>query len=135
MTKSCHTRLNRDECAGTPRPLSLTWIGGYCTIAENVHNLSTIGGRKKRKRQGRKGIGPLSRRNQQDVWRAAVVVSVIGLDLAVFFLLGVALGRWLDRMFHTAPLFLIAGILAGLAGWVLSLLPLVKRLVGDDHER
>ena len=77
----------------------------------------------------------MSRREQKDIWRAAAVVGVIGLDLAVFFLLGVALGRWLDRMFHTAPLFLIAGILVGLAGWVASLLPIVKKLVGDDHER
>ncbi len=77
----------------------------------------------------------MSRREQRNVLQAAVVVGVIGLDLAVFFLLGVALGRWLDRMFHTAPLFLITGILAGLAGWVASLLPIVKRLVKDDHER
>lgn len=70
-----------------------------------------------------------------NLWRAAAIVSVIGIDLAIFFLLGVALGRWLDRIFHTAPLFLIVGILVGLAGWVVSLLPIVKRLAGDGHER
>jgi len=77
----------------------------------------------------------LSRLGPQDVWRAAAIVGVIGLDLAVFFLLGGALGRWLDRMFHTAPLFLITGILLGLAGWMLTLVPIVKKLVGDEHER
>ncbi len=72
---------------------------------------------------------------RENLWRAAMVIGVIGLDLAVFFLLGVALGRWLDNLFHTAPLFLIVGILVGLSGWVLSLLPIVRRLVGDEHER
>ncbi|OUM85049.1 MAG: hypothetical protein BAA01_10105 [Bacillus thermozeamaize] len=70
-----------------------------------------------------------------NLWRAAAIVSVIGIDLAIFFLLGVALGRWLDRIFQTMPLFMILGMLLGLLGWVLSLLPIVKRLAGDGHER
>lgn len=48
-------------------------------------------------------------------------------------LIGLFGGRWLDRYFSTSPLFLIIGMLLGLATGIFGLLRVLKTFLGDDN--
>jgi ATP synthase protein I len=62
--------------------------------------------------------------------KGLMFVGLIGIDLAITTIGGFWLGRWLDRSFNTAPLFLIIGVLLGLAVGIFSLIPMVKSFIG-----
>jgi ATP synthase protein I len=62
--------------------------------------------------------------------KALMFVGLIGIDLAIATIGGFWLGRFLDQKFSTEPLFLIVGVLLGLAVGILSLVPLVKSFIG-----
>jgi len=65
--------------------------------------------------------------------KAFMFVGLIGVDLAITTIGGFWLGRLLDRKWNTEPLFLIMGVLLGLAVGISSLIPLVKSFVGDKQ--
>ena len=46
--------------------------------------------------------------------------------LAGSILIGIFAGRWLDKQLHTEPIFLIIGVLVGLAAGVAATLKLVQ---------
>ncbi|MFB4163313.1 AtpZ/AtpI family protein [Alteribacillus sp. JSM 102045] len=49
-------------------------------------------------------------------------------------LIGIFSGRWLDGQFGTEPLFLIVGLLGGIASGVYGLVRLLEKYLGDDQE-
>jgi ATP synthase protein I len=55
------------------------------------------------------------------------LVTGLGLSAVGSLLLGVLLGLFLDGMLHTAPLFLIIGILLGIAAAMLGVYRMVMR--------
>jgi F0F1-type ATP synthase assembly protein I len=48
-------------------------------------------------------------------WVAALGLSGIGFFIAVCIILGVWGGRWLDNKLNSAPVFLIVGLILGIA--------------------
>jgi ATP synthase protein I len=62
--------------------------------------------------------------------KGLMFVGLIGIDLAITTFGGFWLGRWLDRSQNTAPLFLIIGVVLGLAVGIVSLIPMVKSFIG-----
>lgn len=69
--------------------------------------------------------------DRENPWHAVALVSVISVDLAVFTLIGIWLGNKLDATFTTAPLFLIIGLLLGLAAGTFSVTKIVKKYIED----
>ncbi|MBY0085047.1 AtpZ/AtpI family protein [Brevibacillus brevis] len=59
-------------------------------------------------------------------WRAITLVTLIGVDMAVCVISGVLLGKYLDGLFSTNPLFLMVGLLAGLGIGVYSVYRIVR---------
>lgn len=55
----------------------------------------------------------------------------IGLQLAIWIVAGLGIGRWLDRVMGTAPIFLIIGIISGLLLGIIGMIALIKRFLGD----
>jgi len=49
-------------------------------------------------------------------------------------LVGIFIGRWLDQYFNTAPLFLILGLLLGLASGVYGMIHLLNKFMGDESK-
>ena len=70
-------------------------------------------------------------RNSNSPWRAMGVVGAIGVELAVLLLLGLWLGKKLDMLLQTSPIFLILGMLLGLAIGVWSVIRIIKPYLGD----
>jgi ATP synthase protein I len=62
--------------------------------------------------------------------KAFMFVGLIGMDLSITTIGGFWLGRLLDRKQHTEPLFLVVGVLLGLAVGIFSLVPMVKSYIG-----
>ncbi|GAX89372.1 membrane protein [Effusibacillus lacus] len=62
-------------------------------------------------------------------WQALGLVSAIGADLAGCVLGGVYLGMWLDGQIGTAPVFLIVGLVTGLAAGIYGIMLLIKRFM------
>lgn len=77
------------------------------------------------------GVSAISNRNDQNPWRALALVSVMGIDLAVFVLLGFWAGKWLDRQLQTEPIFLIVGIILGMIVGVGIIIRLIKPFLED----
>ena len=48
--------------------------------------------------------------------RSAVLAAEFGFVVGTFVVIGIVGGRWVDEIFGTAPLALLAGILLSLAG-------------------
>lgn len=59
-------------------------------------------------------------------WRAITLVTLIGVDMAVCVVAGVLLGKYLDGLFATNPVFLLVGLLAGLGLGVYSVYRIVR---------
>jgi ATP synthase protein I len=59
-------------------------------------------------------------------WRAITLVTLIGVDMAVCVIAGVYLGKYLDGLFATNPIFLMVGLLAGLGIGVYSVYRIVR---------
>ncbi|CAM4277691.1 AtpZ/AtpI family protein [Paenibacillus tarimensis] len=68
------------------------------------------------------------RENGDNLWRAAGLVGVMGLDIALCILLGYFLGNWLGG----SRGWVVGGILAGLAVGIFSCIVLVKYVLEDS---
>ncbi|EAR68475.1 hypothetical protein B14911_02794 [Bacillus sp. NRRL B-14911] len=60
------------------------------------------------------------------------LMSAILSQLVGSVLIGIFLGRWLDDVIGTEPLFLIVGLLIGLAAGTYAMLHLVRRFFTGD---
>lgn len=63
--------------------------------------------------------------------QAFLFVSAIGVDLAVCTVGGAWIGKSLDQTFSTSPVFLLVGLLVGLATSIFSIYLLIKPFMGD----
>ncbi len=70
-------------------------------------------------------------RKNENPWKAFAVVSAIGIELAVLLLVGIWLGKKIDLIYNTSPMFLVAGIIFGLILGILSIVKLIKPFLGD----
>lgn len=59
------------------------------------------------------------------------LVGVIGIELSILLLAGIWLGKKVDQIFNTTPLFLIIGMVLGLAIGIWSIIKMVKPYLGD----
>lgn len=76
-----------------------------------------------------KGSGTLQNQNPGP-WRAFSIFGSIGIQLAILIVAGFYGGRWLDSVMGTSPVFLIVGILCGVAVGIMSMILLIKRFLG-----
>ena len=66
-------------------------------------------------------------------FRGIAVTTTILSYLSGSTIVGILIGRWVDQYFQTSPLFLIIGLLIGLAAGVYGMIYLVNQLMGDNH--
>ncbi|MFB5662742.1 AtpZ/AtpI family protein [Alteribacillus sp. HJP-4] len=66
-------------------------------------------------------------------FRSMALTSMVLSYLVGPLLVGIFAGRWIDGYAGTEPLFLIVGVLLGLAAGVYGLVRLMEK-IGDDHE-
>ncbi|QRG70826.1 AtpZ/AtpI family protein [Brevibacillus choshinensis] len=71
-----------------------------------------------------KGECPVSKIDNP--WRAITLVTLIGVDMAICVIAGVFLGKYLDGLFASNPLFLMVGLLAGLGIGVYSVYRIIR---------
>ncbi|RPF54105.1 putative F0F1-ATPase subunit (Ca2+/Mg2+ transporter) [Aquisalibacillus elongatus] len=69
--------------------------------------------------------------NKHPLQGMAITASILSY-LSGSTIVGVLAGRWLDGYFDTSPLFLIIGLLLGLASGVYGMILLVKKFLGDE---
>lgn len=70
-------------------------------------------------------------KRQKNPFKAMALMSGISAQLVGSILIGIFLGKWLDEKMGTLPLFLIFGLLIGLATGIFSMLRLIRRFSGD----
>lgn len=58
----------------------------------------------------------------------------IPMEIAVFIVLGLVGGMWVDRHFHSSPWGLLVGIVLGLAGAMRAVLKIVRLSSGDETQ-
>jgi ATP synthase protein I len=61
-------------------------------------------------------MAPTDKRKEPSMLDALSLASGIGIQFAASVLVGLGLGWFLDRVFHTSPWLLLAGIILGIAG-------------------
>jgi len=66
---------------------------------------------------------------------AAVGLVGVGFYVAGSIVLGVAGGRWLDVRLHTEPLFLVIGLLLGLAVAFFGVYRMLRPLMNDKGNK
>lgn len=64
-------------------------------------------------------------------WKALSLVTIISIDLAVCTIIGYWLGHKLDMWSGLSPWGTIAGVFLGLTAGVLSIIPVIKKYLGD----
>ncbi|AEH49623.1 AtpZ/AtpI family protein [Parageobacillus thermoglucosidasius] len=71
-------------------------------------------------------------KNQRYPFRALGLMSAITSQLAGSVLIGIFGGRWLDRRFDSEPLFLIIGLLLGLAAGITAMLRTIRQFFAGE---
>nr|WP_106406299.1 AtpZ/AtpI family protein [Bacillus marinisedimentorum] len=67
-------------------------------------------------------------------FQAMALMSAVLSQLAGSVLIGVFGGRWIDKQFGTMPLFLIVGLLLGLAAGVYGVLRIIQRFMEKNDD-
>ena len=70
--------------------------------------------------------------NQRYPFRALGLMSAIVSQLAGSVLIGIFGGRWRDRKFDSEPLFLIIGLLLGLAAGISAMLRTIRQFFSGE---
>lgn len=65
-------------------------------------------------------------------FQAMALMSAIVSQLVGSILIGIFAGRWLDRQWGTDPIFLIIGLLVGLAAGVYSMLLSIRHFYSGE---
>lgn len=74
----------------------------------------------------------MSQKNDRNPFKAMALTSAILSQLVGTILIGIFSGRWLDRTFETAPIFMIIGLLLGLATGVYAVVRLLQHFFSGD---
>lgn len=72
------------------------------------------------------------KQNNRHPFQAFGLMTAILSQLVGSVLIGIFLGRWLDGQFRTEPLFLIIGLLIGLAAGVYAMLRLIQHFFSGE---
>lgn len=75
----------------------------------------------------------LSKSNKNPLHGMAIVSAIVS-QLTGSILIGIFGGKWLDDTFDTEPLFLILGLLLGLAVGVTSVILSLKKFLEEEKE-
>ncbi len=68
-------------------------------------------------------------------WATALSLLGVGFFIAISILVGVLGGNWLDQKLGTSPLFLIAGLILGLAVAVYGTWGMIKPILQDYNKK
>ncbi|MBB6283088.1 AtpZ/AtpI family protein [Geobacillus subterraneus] len=71
-------------------------------------------------------------KKQRHPFQAMALMSAIVSQLVGSILIGIFGGRWVDNKFDTEPVFLIAGLLLGLAAGVYAMLRLIRQYFSEE---
>ncbi|WP_374721374.1 AtpZ/AtpI family protein [Peribacillus tepidiphilus] len=72
------------------------------------------------------------RQNNRHPFQAMALMSAILSQLVGSLLIGIFSGRWMDQKFDTEPLFLVLGLLIGLAAGIFSILRTIRKYFSGD---
>ncbi len=72
-------------------------------------------------------MAPTDKRREPSMLAALGLASGIGLQLAGSVLVGLGLGFLVDKLFHTSPWFLLAGLLLGIGAGGYSVVRMVMK--------
>lgn len=72
------------------------------------------------------------RQNNRNPLQAMALMSTIVSELVGCILVGIFSGRWADRHWNTEPIFLIVGLLIGLAAGTYSVLVSIRHFYSGD---
>ncbi|QOR66514.1 AtpZ/AtpI family protein [Cytobacillus suaedae] len=72
------------------------------------------------------------RQKQKHPLQAIALMSGILSQLVGSVLVGIFLGRWIDKTLNTEPLFLIFGLLLGLAAGIYAMFRMVNHYLSGD---
>jgi ATP synthase protein I len=72
------------------------------------------------------------RPKQRHPFQAMAFMSAIVSQLVGSILVGVFGGKWIDKKFHTDPIFLVIGLLLGLAAGVYAMLRLSRQYFSEE---
>ncbi len=70
--------------------------------------------------------------NNRHPFRAMALMTAISSQLVGSILIGIFAGRWLDGFIHTEPLFLVIGLLLGLAAGIFAMLRTIRQYYKGD---
>ncbi len=70
--------------------------------------------------------------NDRNPFKAMALMSAILGQLAGATLIGVFIGRWLDKQWYTEPIFLIIGLFTGLMAGIYSMLVSIRHFFSGD---
>jgi ATP synthase protein I len=70
--------------------------------------------------------------NKRNPFQAMALMSTILAQLVGCILIGIFSGGWLDRRWDTEPIFLIIGLLTGLAAGIYSMLRAIRHFFSGD---
>ncbi len=77
----------------------------------------------------------MNRKNNADSpWRAAGMVGVMGVDMAVCLFIGYWIGDWTRDRFGGSIVWLLGGLVLGLAVGIISVIYLIKRMLEESHD-
>ncbi len=72
------------------------------------------------------------RPKQRHSFQAMALMSAIVSQLVGSILVGIFGGRWVDEKLHTEPVFLIVGLLLGLATGVYAMMRLIRQYFPEE---
>ncbi|WP_040207000.1 AtpZ/AtpI family protein [Neobacillus jeddahensis] len=73
------------------------------------------------------------RQNNRNPFRAMALMSAIVSQLVGSILIGIFSGKWLDQQWNTEPIFLIIGLLLGLAAGTYTMLLSIRYFNSGDN--
>lgn len=74
----------------------------------------------------------IMKQNNRHPFQAMALMSAILSQLVGSVLIGIFGGRWLDDQFGTGPLFLIIGLLLGLAAGIYAMLRMIQHFFSGE---
>jgi ATP synthase protein I len=68
-------------------------------------------------------------------WFAALRLTGVGFYIAACIVLGIFAGLWLDNKLNTGPLFMIGGLLVGLAVAIYGVYRMIQPLMSNKQDK